>query len=177
MLKPNLMRDRQRPLVNLYKEEPAAAMVTDVAFTEWSNHDPLHSSVVVGPHEPIRVPVALHTAVGGDSDEAVPGDILCAALASCLDSTLRVIANRMGVELLGLKVVATAQVDVRGTLLVSNEVRVGFQDMQVRVQLQLPDEVPQQQRAQLLQLAEGCCVVLDTLRRGVPVNLQLEEGS
>jgi hypothetical protein len=35
-----------------------------------------------------------HTAVGGESDYPVPGELLCAAVASCLDSTIRTIANR-----------------------------------------------------------------------------------
>lgn len=171
----NLMRDRQRPLINLYNQEPAAAVVTDLARTEWRMEDPLHTSVIVGPHESVRVPVAVHTAVGGDSDEAVPGDILCAALASCLDSTLRVIANRMGVAIMALEVVATAEADVRGTLQVSREVRVGFQGMRLRVRLKLADGIPHEKRTRLLQLAEECCVVLDTVRHGVPIALQVEE--
>jgi len=176
MIHSNLMRDRQRPLIDLYKKEPAAAMVTDVARTEWRVDDPLHTSVAVGPLEPVQVPVAVHTAVGGDSDEAVPGDLLCAALASCVDSTLRVVANRLGTEIVALRVTVTARADVRGTLLVSRDVLVGFQDMQVRVRLRLADGVSSEKRERLIQIAEGCCVVLDTLRRGVPVDLQLEES-
>ena len=41
---------------------------------------------------------------GGLGDLPVPGDILCAALASCTDSTIRVVANMFGIELLELAV-------------------------------------------------------------------------
>ncbi len=64
----------------------------------------------------ISVPVGVHRAVGGPHDMPTPGDLLCAALASCQDSAVRMVANRLGVEILALEVRVTAQVDVRGAL-------------------------------------------------------------
>jgi uncharacterized OsmC-like protein len=80
----------------------------------------------------------------------------------------------MAVEIVELEVEATAEADVRGTLLVSPEVRVGFKGMRLRVRLELADGTPPAHRSRLVQLAEQCCVVLDTLRDGVPITLQLE---
>jgi len=62
---------------------------------------------------------------------------------------------------------------VRGTLCVSRETPVGFQQMTVRVDLELaPGTVPKLE-AKLLAAAEHCCVVLQTLRNGVPVTIEL----
>lgn len=71
----------------------------------------------------------IHRAVGGYHDAPNPGDILCAALASCLDSTIRIIADRLGITLTSLEVDVTAEVDVRGTLVVNRDIPVGFQAM------------------------------------------------
>ena len=90
--------DRQACLAILYNQEPASAWITDSANTSTTKNnlsDPLHSSVTVGG---LAIPISVHKAVGGESDGAVPGDILCAALASCLDSTLKIIANRLQVR-------------------------------------------------------------------------------
>ncbi|MDQ3033573.1 MAG: OsmC family protein [Myxococcota bacterium] len=174
---PNLMRNRQKPLIELYGREPKAAWVIDTARTEWADDDPLHTSVFVGPDEPTRIPIAVHGAVGGDSDQAVPGDVLAAALASCLDSTMRVVANRLGIPLRRLSVHVHAEVDVRGTLLVSSDVPVGFQRMSVRVELETAPSVDAGKRASLLGLAEKCCVVMQTLRAGVPIEVRIEDST
>lgn len=52
---------------------------------------PLHPMPTSG----VRVPVGVHRAVGGLHDAPTPGDLLCAALAACQDSTFRMIANIM----------------------------------------------------------------------------------
>ncbi|MBV5331716.1 OsmC family protein, partial [bacterium] len=75
----------------------------------------------------IKAPVGVHSALGGVHDAPTPGDLLCAALAACQDSSIRMVANILGVELEHLQVKVTAQVDVRGALAMSQEVPVGFQ--------------------------------------------------
>jgi uncharacterized OsmC-like protein len=54
--------------------------------------------------------------------------MLCAALAACLDSTIRIIADHLDVTLSSLEVGVTAEVDVRGTLLMDRKVPGGFQN-------------------------------------------------
>lgn len=172
----NLMRNRQRPLARLYHKEPAAAWVTDCATTCHDLDDVLHSEVVVGPGRTQRWPVAVHTAVGGDSDAPVPGDILCAALCSCLDTTIRVVANRLGVQIARLAVTSRAEVDVRGTLRIDDTIAVGFQRMALDVELALADGTPETTRQLLLAASEHSCVVLQTLRDGVPVDVDLRSN-
>ena len=95
--------------------------------------------------------------------------LLAAALASCLDSTLRIIANRLDIKLIRLSVTATGEVDVRGTLMVSPDVPVGFQHFQLAVDIEAePDTAPAMLKA-LLNAAEASCVVMQTLRNGVDV--------
>ena len=166
------VRDRQRPLVRLYKQEPSAAWVVDKARTDYQPSDPLHTRVVMGPEDQGRLDVALHTAVGGESDLPVPGDILAAALATCLDSTIRCVTDRLGAQLEHLCVSVRAEVDVRGTLMVDPHVPVGFQGLHVDLDLRLAEGAPEGAVDKILMLAENCCVVLQTLRSGVPVSLR-----
>ena len=119
----------------------------------------------------------MHTAIGGDGEEAVPGDLLCGALASCVDSSVRLIANRLGVQLRRLQVEVKAEVDVRGTLLVSKEARVGFTAMRVNLDLALAEGTSPEKRVMLLQLTEKCCVVMETLREGVPITMEANAGA
>jgi uncharacterized OsmC-like protein len=173
----SIMNNRQRPLVDLYRQEPAAAWVTDVACTRFAAGDPLHSAVVIGPGETETCPVAVHAAVGGDSDAPVPGDLLAAALASCFDSTLRVIADRLRLEIIELSVRVTAEVDVRGTLRVHAEVPVAFQRISMQVHIRLADGTPPRARDLLISGAEASCVVLQTLRGGLEVARHVDDGT
>lgn len=81
------------------------------------------------------------------------------------------LADRYGVELLGLEASVEADVDVRGTLLVDDAVPVGFQAMRCGVSGQVPG-VDARQLATLGAPAERCCVVMQTLRGGVDVAVE-----
>jgi uncharacterized OsmC-like protein len=138
-------------------------------------HDPFHGIVAPGEHE-ARGRFGIHRALGGDHDLPNPGDMLCAALAACLDSTLRIIADRLGIGIAFVEVAAHAEADVRGTLLVDRAVPVGFQRMQCSVQLQPAAGADPVKLQKLLVAAEHSCVVLQTMRRGVEVQTQFNSA-
>jgi uncharacterized OsmC-like protein len=162
---------RQDPLRQRYRTEPEAARITDRArATQGAELDPFHGRVVPGTAGGESViDVGTHAAVGGYHDRPNPGDLLCAALASCLDSTIRLIADRMGVRLTRLEVEVTADVDVRGALMVDPETPVGFTAMRCAVDIAAVDGTPPNVLDGLIASAEHCCIVMNTLRGGVPV--------
>jgi uncharacterized OsmC-like protein len=169
----DVLRRRQGERTARYREHAAEAWTTDQASTVAEVPDPLHTSVDLG--HGVRLDLVVHERIGGFSDLPVPGDVLCAALAACADSTVRIIASRLGVKLERLIVRAEADVDVRGTLCVEPGVPVGFQAMRVHIQLLAPEADPRA-LSKLLLAAEHCCVVLRTLRSGVPVTVSCEHG-
>lgn len=122
-------------------------------------------------------PFGVHRAVGAFHDAPVPGDILCAALATCLDSTIRLIADRLGVAREGLEVEVTADVDVRGTLVVRRDVPVGIRSMRCHVDIQPAEDTDPKLVKKLLRGAEYSCVDLHTLRNGVPVEADFDVRS
>ncbi|PEN12212.1 osmotically inducible protein OsmC [Longibacter salinarum] len=172
------VRKRQDPLRERYKSVPEEATITDRAKTTGgTDTDPFHGFVVPGSENfDVTWPFGIHHAVGGDHDAPNPGDILCAALATCLDSTIRMIAERFGVRLTSLGVDVTAEVDVRGTLHVDRTVPVGFQSMQCDVHMQVEEGTDPKVMKKVLAAAEQSCVVLQTLRSGIPVETNFSEA-
>ena len=173
------MKDRHDPLIASYREEPEGANIIDSARTSSKNVSPLspiYTEAVFGKHIPVSIPVGIHKAVGGESDYPNPGDILCGAIASCLDCTIRVVANRVGVKLKELSVEVDGKVDVRGTLRVDRNTQVGFQEFDIKVRIKSAGLVPMMMLKRIVKGAEGSCVVLQTLRNGPQINISVEKG-
>jgi len=167
-----IVRSRQDPLRKRYRESPGEATITDQAMTTGGTElDPFHGKVAPGSEDlGVVWPFGIHRAVGGDHDMPNPGDLLAAALATCLDSTIRMIADRLCVSLTSLSVAVAAEMDVRGCLLVDRGVPVGFQKMRCHVALRAAEGTDPQVVQMLLAASEKSCVNYQTLRAGVPIS-------
>jgi uncharacterized OsmC-like protein len=171
----SLVQRRQDPLRVRYRSEPAEAWISDGAQTiSACGGDPFHGVVVPANSADAPLQFGIHRAVGGFHDYPNPGDLLSAALAACFDSTLRMIADHLGIRLESLEVKVDAECDVRGCLLVERTVPVGFQRMRCGVRLQTKDNIGEETIRMLLAAAEHSCVVMQTLRNGVAVQTQVE---
>lgn len=80
------------------------------------------------------------------------------------------IADRLGGTLRTLEVEVTADVDVRGTLVVSRDVPVRFQSVQCDVTIEPAQGTDPTVVRRLLKGAEYSCVNVQTLRNGVLVD-------
>ena len=170
-----LVRARHERLRERYREVSEDAWIFDGARTVYNHDDdPFHGVVRVGEHDVGEMRFGIHRALGGDHDLPNPGDILCAALAACLDATLRMIADRLAVPIGFLEVSVTGELDARGPLRLEPSVPAGFQAMTCRVTLEPVGDVAEPQVAMLIAAAEQCCVVLNTLRNGVNVAAHIE---
>jgi uncharacterized OsmC-like protein len=169
------MSERQEPLSTLYQGRPEDAHIIDRARTSSSRVSattPLYGEVVIGDSEPKPYALGVHQAVGGRSDFPNPGEILSGALAACLDSTIRIISNRLGIRLSSLSVSVVAHVDVRGTLMIDKDVPVGFQNIDVSVDIETEEDVPESLMSALLNAAENSCVILQTIRNLPEVSIE-----
>ena len=163
-MQPNVF-DAQKHLKEQYNVEPELAMVIDHAKTSSNTaSDPFHSRVEPMDGCGVSVPVGVHAAIGGKHDAPTPGDLLCAALAACQDSAIRMVANLMNIELLDLEVRVTATADVRGTLMMDRNVPVGFQAMKCEVKMEVKEGTEPRQIERLRVVAKKCCVVQQTLK-------------
>ncbi len=168
------MKQRQAPLRRLYQDAPGAARIIDSARTSCDDINalhPAHGRVVIGKTQPTGLDTGIHEAIGGFHDLPNPGEILAAALASCLDSTIRIIANLMNVELDHLEVSVDLAVDVRGTLMIERSVPVGFQSADIEVNM-AAEGASDAQLDMILKAAEKCCVIMQTLRNPPALNIK-----
>jgi uncharacterized OsmC-like protein len=56
-------------------------------------------------------------------------------------------------------------------------VRVGFESIRCEVQITPAPDADPRRVAQVTEVAERCCVVLDTLRSGVPIEVEFDVGT
>jgi len=167
--------DRQLPLRKRYHDTPEAALVHDHARTvdaQVPADHPIHGHVVCGEGIPLDIPVSVHKAVGGESDFPCPGELLAAALASCLDTAIRMIANLKEIKLSHLEVQVRLGADVRGALMTGEGVPVGFQSAHMKVDLRTECDLPEPHLNALINAAERSCVILQTLR--APPKVEIE---
>lgn len=162
--------ERQGPQRERYRERPEDAHIVDEARSEGaSGSDPYHSTVTPGTEYEVSIPVGVHRGVGGLHDAPNSGELLCAALASCQDTAIRMVADLFGVEVRSLHVTVEGDVDLRGTLQMEQDVRVGFTDMRCHVDITVDPATDPDRLERMLEAAKASCVVADTLREGVPV--------
>src|SRR4029434_4589906 len=93
--------------------------------------------------------------------------MLLEALVGCAGVTLNAVATALGIRLRDATLRAEGDLDFRGTLGVSTDVPVVFQ--QIRLQFDLDTDASQEQLATLLRLTERYCVVYQTLKNPPPI--------
>ncbi len=173
--KNSVVARRQEGLYRDYVKNPEAAITAKrVTTTQRQNTDALHGTVVAPDFREVRWEYGIDAKVGGYDDLPNPGHLLCAALAACVDSTIRMIADRLEVGIADLEVDVTGDVDVRGCLAIDPDVRPGFRGLRCEVRLRPAAAANRRSVEILLAQAERLCVTLDTLRNGVPVTVASE---
>ena len=150
------LRRSQAPLKEHYREAPEAALVTLRAQGRLG--EGVSCKIETGK---ALVSAGLHPATGGSGTSACSGDMLLEALVACAGVTLNAVATALGIELRDATLQAEGDLDFRGTLGVSKEVPVGFQN--IRLQFTLDTDASEEQLATLLKLTERYCVVYQTL--------------
>jgi uncharacterized OsmC-like protein len=163
------IRERQAPIRERYKAEPASAqIILKVRSGDTDLSDPLHCAVVPGVAPSTSWRSGAHAAVGGAGDVPCSGDLLLGALAACQETTIRMVAANMGVQLDSLEVSVEADWDARGTLAMG-DYPVGLTQIRCVTSVGVAGDVIAERAARLLRSAEKYCVVLNTLRSGVPI--------
>ena len=93
--------------------------------------------------------------------QACSGDMLLEALVACAGVTMKAVATAIGVNLRGGQVKAEGMLDFRGTLGVSKEAPVGFEN--IKLHFELDTDADEEQLQTLMKLTERYCVIYQTL--------------
>lgn len=158
------IRSLQAPVKERYREHPETALITLRA--EGRIGEGCTCKIETGK---ALVEAGLHPATGGDGLGACSGDMLLEALVACAGVTLRAVATALGIRLRDATIRAEGDLDFRGTLGVSKDVPVGFQ--QIQLHFDLETDASEEQLATLLRLTERYCVVYQTLNHPAKIDI------
>src|SRR5437660_1246125 len=163
-MKAEELKSLQAPIKQRYRDEPKSAMITLRA--EGKIGEGVTCNVQTGK---ALIEAGLHPATGGNGLSACSGDMLLESLVACAGVTLRAVATALEIPLRDATVRAEGDLDFRGTLAVSKEVPVGFQ--QIRLRFDLDTDATAEQIATLLKLTERYCVVYQTLAQPPKIDI------
>src|ERR671932_207814 len=152
------LRSVQRPLKKRYRDEPGSSRITLEAKA--SRQDtPISCSVDVGR---AVYEAGAHKGVGGTGEVACSGDLLLGALAACAQVPCQMVAEAMQIDAEKIEVTVEGDMDLAGTLGVSQDVAVGFETIRTSFDIVAP-EATEEQLEKLRKSTEQYCVVYQTL--------------
>ena len=125
--------------------------------------------ITAGKHEfTIDEPASL----GGTDKGANPIEHLLAALASCTVISYQVWAGKLGLQLDGVDVELTGDIDLAGFFGTGEGVRPGYEGIELQVNLTGPESEASYRR--LEEAVATHCPVADNLTNGVPVSTRVQ---
>jgi uncharacterized OsmC-like protein len=152
------IRSLQKPLKEQYRRDPESSRIT-LAAKGGQTATPLGCSVDIGR---AIYQAEAHKGVGGTGTAACSGDLLLGALAACAQLTCQLVATAMGIPTRRIEVNVSGDLDLRGTLGISREAKVGFEAIRVQFNIDASGATAEQLRA-LQEKTEQYCVVMQTL--------------
>jgi uncharacterized OsmC-like protein len=161
------LRSVQKPLKKKYREEPGSSRITLEAKASQQD-TPISCSVDIGR---AVYEAEAHAGVGGTGTAACSGDLLLGALAACAQVTCQMVAEAMGIEAESIEVTVAGEMDLAGTLGISDDVPVGFESIRTSFDIVAP-RATEEQLENLRRKTEQYCVVFQTLAN--PTELRTE---
>src|SRR5580692_5957828 len=128
------LRSLQKPLKERYRSNPNASKIT-IQAKGGQTDAPIACSVDIGR---AIYQAEAHQGVGGAGTGACSGDLLLGALAACAQITCQMVAAAMGIPTEGIDVTVEGDLDLQGTLGLSKNTPVGFQNIRVNFDIRAP---------------------------------------
>jgi len=153
------IRSVQRPLKDQYRQAPESSRITLTAEGKQTDA-PISCSIDLGR---AMYNAQAHKGVGGAGTGACSGDLLLGALAACAQITCQMVAAAMEIPTEAINVRVEGDLDLRGTLGLSKDVPVGFQNIRMIFDVRAPQATAEQLSA-LRAKTEQYCVVMQTLQ-------------
>jgi uncharacterized OsmC-like protein len=154
------LRSLQKPLKERYRSDPNASRISIQAKGTQTDL-PISCSIDIGR---AVYQAEAHQGVGGAGSGACSGDLLLGALAACAQITCQMVSTAMAIPTERIEVTVDGVLDLRGTLGLSKDVPVGFENVHVNFDVTAPQATAEQLQA-LREKTEQYCVVMQTLLR------------
>lgn len=107
----------------------------------------------------------------GRDQGPTPVEFLLHAIAACITAGIANIAAARGVTLHEVESTVEGDIDLRGILGISREVRNGYQ--QLRVNFKIKGDAPPEKLEEIVQQSRARSAVYDVLTNGVPVEISV----
>lgn len=167
--------------IDLIKENPDIAKFKFRATNKWINgthcrgtikdfygalkEDDSRPSVDYDMDEP---PVLL-----GNNEGRNPVEYLLVALSGCLTTSLVAHASAKGIKINGVESRYEGDIDLRGFLGLSEDVPVGYKE--IRVYFKIDADVSDEQKKEMVQMAQKYSPVFNTIAKSAPVSVRLDK--
>jgi uncharacterized OsmC-like protein len=167
--------------IDLIKENPDIAKFKFRATNKWINgthcrgtikdfygalkEDNSRPSVDYDMDEP---PVLL-----GNNEGRNPVEYLLVALSGCLTTSLIAHGSAKGIRINGVESRYEGDIDLRGFLGLSEDVPVGYKE--IRVYFKIDADVSDEQKRELIQMAQKYSPVFNTITKSAPVSVRLDK--
>lgn len=150
--------------IEIVKTDPGAARVVFRARTHLIEDVKCGATVRNFPTMLVDEPQDL-----GGTDEAMnPGELVLVALGTCQEIMYSAYASVMGIQLDELKIDVKGYLDLRGLFGLDAAFPPGYQKIVYETTIKSPADAATIQK--LIELAEGHCPLLDTLKRPIDVD-------
>jgi uncharacterized OsmC-like protein len=163
----SIFRSMQSPLKERYGKDAQAAFLT-LKATGAAAGASVTCNVDTGRGQAVA---GIHPKCGGSGLDLCSGDMLLEALIACAGVSLQAAAAVLDIPIRSAAVSAEGDVDLRGTLGVTEGVPVGFTEIRLRFDVQT--DAPQDKVDQLLAVTERYCVVFQTLQHSPATNARI----
>jgi uncharacterized OsmC-like protein len=157
----------QAPIKALYSDDAEAAFLT-LKATGSASESSVTCKVETGRGLALA---GIHPKAGGSGLELCSGDMLLEALIACAGVSLRAAAAVLEIPIKSAEVFAEGDVDLRGTLGVTEGVPVGFKE--IRLRFDIESEASQGQLDQLIELTDRYCVVFQTIQNSPRTSVEM----
>lgn len=163
------------------KDNPEAAQVVFRAKNRWDEGThcctTVHDFTIAGKEDKSRPkPFVLEAgepnALLGENEAPNATEALLFALSSCLNTTFILHATAQGVKIDQLEIDLEGNIDLRGFLGIDENVRNGYQDIQVTFKVK--SDAPEEKIRELCKMAQERSPVFDIVSNPVPVSAKVE---
>jgi uncharacterized OsmC-like protein len=167
--------------IELIKEKPEIARFKFRATNKWI--DGTHNRATVkdfygaGQEDASREPMVFELdeppVLLGKNLGTNPVEYLLVALSGCLTTSLIAHASARGIEIKGVESRYEGDLDLRGFLGLSEDVKVGYEN--IRVYFKIDADVSEEQKEELIRMAQKYSPVFNSIANPVPVSVHLEK--
>jgi uncharacterized OsmC-like protein len=109
----------------------------------------------------------------GNNEGRNPVEYLLVALSGCLTTSLVAHASAKGIKINGVESRYEGDIDLRGFLGLSEDVPVGYKE--IRVYFKIEADVSDEQKEELVRMAQKYLPVFNTITKAAPVSVRLDK--